>query len=229
MIRILSITIISLMMIIMGACSDDNTTKEADYQKTKKMVVDILQTEDGQNALSEILAEDDMKEKLVIDSEAVDESITDVLDSDKGKEMWARLFNDSSFVKSYAESMSDEQEELMKKLMNDSDFQEQMLELMQNPTVNEQMLSVLKGQEFRSHLEEVIQETLETPLFQEKIATILLEAAEEKQENENDEDDEDEDEDNDDEDEDEDEQEDDAEEDENEDENDNEEEDTGEM
>lgn len=181
MVRILPITIIGFMILILGACSSNNETKkEADYQETKKMVVDILQTEDGKKALSEILSDEKMKEKLVIDSDTVSESITDVLGSEKGTEMWVKLFNDPSFVKDYAESMSAEQEKLMKKLMNDPDFQKQMLDLLQNPSINDQMLTVLKGQEFRSHLEEVIQETLETPLFQEKIATILLQAADEK-------------------------------------------------
>src|SRR5699024_2676896 len=92
-----------------------------------------------------------------------------------------KLFNDPSFVKSYAESLSDEQEKLMKKLMNDAEFQNQMLDLLQNPEINKQMLTILKGQEFRSHIEDLIKETLDTPLFQEKMATILLEAAEEKE------------------------------------------------
>src|SRR5699024_10304280 len=123
---------------------------------------------------------------LVINSEDVKTSITDVLGSEKGKEMWMTLFNDPSFVKGYAESMSEEQEKLMKKLMNDSEFQKQMLDLLQNPAIDKQMLTILKGQEFRSHIEDIVKETLDTPLFQEKIATLLLEAADKKNKQEED-------------------------------------------
>ena len=36
--------------------------------------------------------------------------------------------------------------------MNDSEYQKKMLELMQNPEVTDQILSVLKGQQFRARL-----------------------------------------------------------------------------
>src|SRR5699024_10261182 len=72
---------------------------------------------------------------------------------------------------------NDEQKELFKSLMHDAAFQNQMLDLLQNPEISNQMLIVLKGQQFREHLEETIQETLETPLFQSKIQHLLLEAA----------------------------------------------------
>src|SRR5699024_319613 len=57
----------------------------------------------------------------------------------------------------------------------------QMLDLLQNPEITNQMLIVLKGQQFREHLEKTIQETIETPLFQSKIQHLLLEAAEKQQ------------------------------------------------
>ena len=57
---------------------------------------------------------------------------------------------------------------------------EMTVPLMQNPEVTDQILSVLKGQQFRAHLEETIQQTLETPTFQAKMQDILLKAAEEQ-------------------------------------------------
>lgn len=183
--RIFSIVVVSMLLFFINGCTNnDAEKKESDYDKTKKMVVDILQTEDGKKALAEIMEDEEMKEKLVINSDDVETSITNVLSSEQGKEMWKDLFNDPSFVKSYAESMSTEQEKLLKKLMNDAEFQKQMLDLLQNPTINDQMLTILKGQKFRSHIEEIIKETLDTPLFQEKIATLLLDAAEKKKKNE---------------------------------------------
>ncbi|MFD2627655.1 spore germination lipoprotein GerD [Oceanobacillus kapialis] len=160
-------------------CSGGNASgEEGDYEATKKMVVDILQTEDGKKALGEIMADEKMKQELVIQSDVVKKSINEALVSEKGAEMWSTLFKDPKFVEGYAKSMEEEQKKLMKSLMNDSDYQKQMLELMQNPEITEQMLSTLKGQQFRSHLEETIQQTLETPTFQAKMQDILLKAAE---------------------------------------------------
>src|SRR5699024_1021069 len=179
MLRIIKMIVMGLCIALATACTDaGSSVKDADYDETKKMVVDILQTDDGKKALREILSDEQMKQNLVIESDTVQESIGNVLASDKGADMWTQLFNDPKFVKQYAESMSDEQQKLMKELMNDAEFQQQMLDLMQDTEINKQMLLVMNSQEFRSHLEDTIRETLETPTFQARIQEILLEAAE---------------------------------------------------
>ncbi|WP_010651998.1 spore germination lipoprotein GerD [Oceanobacillus massiliensis] len=181
MIRIVFITLLGISFSLLTACNGEAATgKEADYEATKKMVVDILQTEDGKKALSEVMADEKVKQELVIQSDVVKSSINETLVSDKGKEMWSTLFEDPKFVEGYAKSMSEEQKKLMKDLMNDADYQKQMMDLLQNPEITDQMLTILKSQQFRSHLEDTITQTLETPLFQAKIQEILLKAAEEQ-------------------------------------------------
>lgn len=181
--RIQFVFVIIFVMMLLSACggSDNNAKQDGNYETTKKMVVDILQTEDGKKTLRELMTEEEMKQQLVIESDVVKSSINEMLGSEKGTEMWKKLFSDPSFVEDFAKSISDEQEKLMKKLMNDAEFQKQMMDLLQNPEINEQMLSLMKSQQFRSHLEEVVQQTLETPLFQSKMSEILLKAAEEQQ------------------------------------------------
>ncbi|OZU87290.1 spore gernimation protein GerD [Virgibacillus indicus] len=177
--RLFFMTIICLSIIFISACGGgESSGKDGEYDTTKKMVVDILQTEDGKKALQEIMADEKMKQELVIQSDVVKESINETLVSEKGSQMWSTLFKDPKFVEGYAKSMEEEQKKLMKNLMNDADYQKQMLEILQNPEINDQILTILKGQQFRAHLEETIQQTLETPLFQAKIQEILLKAAE---------------------------------------------------
>lgn len=185
MMRIGFITLISCSLLLMSACTEEEKSgKEADYEATKKMVIDILQTDDGKKALKEVMTDEEMKKQLVIESDLVKEAIDQALTSDKGKDMWTKLFEDPTFVEGFAKSMSDEQKKLMKDLMNDSTFQKQMLELLQDPEMTKQVLNLMKSQDFRSHLEETIEETLETPVFQKKIQDILLKAAEKQGEKE---------------------------------------------
>lgn len=168
-------------IILLTACGGNQAGQEqADYEQTKKMVVDILQTEDGKKALTELFQDEKVKQELTIQSDAVKSAINEVLVSDKGKDMWQSLFKDPSFVKGYTEAIQEEQTKWMKDLMNDAEYQKQMLELLQNPEVAALVLATLKSQQFRAHLEETIQQTLETPLFQARIQEILLKAAEEQ-------------------------------------------------
>ncbi|MEI3613231.1 spore germination lipoprotein GerD [Pseudogracilibacillus sp. SO30301A] len=182
MTRFYKIAIISFFLILFTGCGDNNATKQdIDYDQTKNMVVDILQTEDGKKALQEIIADDKMKQHLVMESEVVKNSITEALVSEQGAKMWQNLFEDPTFVESFNKSMEEEQKKLFKSLMNDSEFQKQMLELLQDPEMSKQTLTLIKSQEFRKHLEETIQQTLETPTFQARMQDVLLKAAEKQQ------------------------------------------------
>lgn len=184
MIRVYLVLLICIITMINVGCSNNTASKELDYDQTKKMVVDILQTDEGKKALQEIIADDKMKQHLIMESDVVKESITQALVSEKGAEMWQKLFEDPSFVESFNTSIADEQKKLIKSLMHDAEFQKNMLELLQNPEISNQTLSLMKSQQFRGHLEETIQQTLETPLFQAKIQQLLLKAAEKKKQEE---------------------------------------------
>lgn len=179
MIRIFATTALTLCLLLFGGCKQgDSSGKESDYETTKKMVLDILKSDDGKKAIVDMMSDEKIKKQLVIASDIVQDAIDNVLTSEKGAEMWARFFENPTFVENFAESMSDEQKKLIKSLMNDADYQKQMLELLQNPEITQQILSVMKGQQFREHLEKTVEQTLETPLFQSKITETLLKAAE---------------------------------------------------
>ena len=61
--------------------------------------------------------------------------------------------------------------------MADSSYQEKMLELFANPEFGEMIQTQLKNQQFKGHLEEGIQQTLESPLFQATVAEIVVQHA----------------------------------------------------
>lgn len=172
-----------LFLFITTACGGgESSGKQAEYDTTKKMVVDILQTDEGKKALTETLADEQMKQQLIMESDMVKEAINESVASDKGKKMWESLFKDPQFAKEFAKSMEDEQKKLMKDLMNDPDYQKQMIDLAKDPEITSHMTQLLKSQEFGQHLENSIEKTLENPIFQAKIQEILLKAAEEQTE-----------------------------------------------
>ncbi|GGP15641.1 spore germination lipoprotein GerD [Oceanobacillus neutriphilus] len=175
--RHLSIIFLITSIFFISACGNNDESHEAEYETTKKMVIDILQTEEGKEALKDLLADKELQELLVIESDEVKETVTKAISSEESKENWKKMFQDPEFIQTYAKSISGEQKNLMKDLMHDSQFQEQMIEILKNPEVDKQMLSILTSQAFRAHLEKTIEETLQSPLFQEKINKALQEAA----------------------------------------------------
>src|SRR5690606_6722621 len=91
MYRVLNFSIICFCLLLLVACGGGGggnaSGNESDYDQTKKMVVDILKTDDGKKALVETLSDEKLKQELVINSEEVQKAINETLVSDEGKKM----------------------------------------------------------------------------------------------------------------------------------------------
>ncbi|KPC97864.1 Spore germination protein GerD precursor [Geobacillus sp. BCO2] len=171
-----------LSFLVLGSCAPQETSPPPpDYDETKKMVVDILKTDEGKKAIQDIMSEDQMKQQLVIDQKAVKETLQQMLTSDQGKKFWESALKDPKFAESFAKGLQAEHEKMMKALMKDPDYQALMIDILKDPEMEKAMVDVLKSKEFRQHLQKVITETLNSPLYQAKIQDMLMKAAEKVQ------------------------------------------------
>ncbi|WP_071458994.1 spore germination lipoprotein GerD [Bacillus massilinigeriensis] len=165
---------------MMAGCAPAETGGEQmDYETTKKMVVDILKTDDGKKAIQEVMSDDGMREKLVLDQTVVSETVQNTLVSDKGTEFWNKQFKDPKFAASMAKSMKTENEQLIKDLMKDPEYRGMMMEIMKDPELENEVVDLLKSKEYRKHLQSVVNETFDSPLFKAKIQDMLIKAASE--------------------------------------------------
>ncbi|WP_186328908.1 spore germination lipoprotein GerD [Bacillus sp. X1(2014)] len=168
-------------LVFLTSCSANESSGggQVDYEQTKKMVVDILKTDDGKKALQEVMSSDGMKEKLVMDQKVVSDTIQQTLTSDKAKDYWKETFSDPKFAQSVSKNLKAENKKLLKELMNDPEYRGMMIEVFKEPEIQKEMADALKSKEYRSHLQKVITETVDSPLFKAKIQELLLKAAEE--------------------------------------------------
>ncbi|MGG3471358.1 spore germination lipoprotein GerD [Neobacillus pocheonensis] len=168
-------------MLFLTSCSSSDTSSggQVDYDETKKMVVDILKTDDGKKAIEEVMSKDGIKEKLVMDQKVVSDTISQTLTSEKATEFWKKTFSDPKFAQGVAKNMRSENEKLLKDLMNDPEYRGMMIEVFKEPEIQKEMADALKSKEYREHLQKVITETVDSPLFKAKIEQLLLKAAEE--------------------------------------------------
>ncbi len=172
-----------MLILILSACGGggDTGSGQIDYEETKKMVVDILKTDDGKKALQEVVTDDEMKQEIIMDQEIVKSTITQTLTSEKGTEFWKKSFEDPKFAEQMAKSMKKENEALLKDLMKDPEYQGMMMDILKDPEIQKQVSETLKSKEYREHLQKVVLETFESPLFKAKIQDLLIQAATEMQ------------------------------------------------
>lgn len=168
---------ILVIILITGCGQTESGNNQMDYDQTKKMVVDILKTDDGKKAIQELMKEDKLKQQLVMDQAIVAETIEKTLTSEKGIDFWKKSFEDPKFAESVAKSMKKENEKLLKTLMKDPEYQGMMIEVLKDPELEKEVLNVLKSKKYREHVQTVITETFESPLFKAKIQDIIIKAA----------------------------------------------------
>lgn len=169
-------------LVFITSCSSGNQSSsggQVDYDQTKKMVVDILKTDDGKKAIQDVMSDDKMKQKLVMDQQVVANTIQQTLTSDKATEYWKKTFSDPKFAQSVAKSMRSENEKILKDLMNDPQYRAMMIQVFKEPEIQKELTDALKSKDYRQHLQQVITETVNSPLYKAQVQELLLKAAQE--------------------------------------------------
>jgi spore germination protein D len=165
--------------LLLTGCAEADSSSQMDYEATKKMVVDILKTDDGKKAIQEVMKDEKMKETLIMDQAVVSDTVEKALTSDKGTEFWKKSFEDPKFAESVAKSMETQNEALLKDLMKDPEYRAMMIGVLKDPELEKEVTTILKSNEYRKHVQAVMIETYESPLFKAKMQETILKAVEE--------------------------------------------------
>ncbi|MCR8926802.1 spore germination lipoprotein GerD [Priestia megaterium] len=180
--RLMLLIYIGMCMLLATACApQDEENNSMDYDQTKKMVVDILKTDEGKKAVEAIMKDPSVRQDILMDQNAIKDTISQTLVSDKGVEFWKKAMDDPKFAESFAKSLEKENKTVIKQLMKDPEYQGMLQDVLKDPAMEKEVLTVLKSKEYRTYLQKIMTETFDSPLYQSKIQDILLKAAEETQ------------------------------------------------
>lgn len=166
-------------LFILSACSNAQNASPS-YDETKKMMTDAIQTEEGKKAIRQLLTEEEFRKQLVLEQPEVTSAIESTLLSKEGKDFWKETFDDPKFQKTIASSMKDQQQEIMKALMNDASFQKELEEFFGTPDMQKQLENILHSGSLKKEFEKAIEETISSPLLQAKWQELILQAGEVK-------------------------------------------------
>ena len=154
-------------LVFLAGCNDTKSTTLS-YDEVKKIMVDAIQTEDGKKAVRQLFEDKSFRELLVLDTEDVKTATEEALLSEDATAFWIKTFEDPKFKESFAKSMKKQQQDLMKDLMNDAAYQEDLISFFNQPEMQKQLETILKGTTMRKEIEKTVMETIENPLLQTK-------------------------------------------------------------
>ncbi|MBE3550214.1 MAG: hypothetical protein IMX03_03075 [Brockia lithotrophica] len=161
----------------MGGCASEGQSTGAnrgsEYSSLKEMVRDILQTEEGKNALREALEDPEVRKSLYVQEAEAKATIRETLLSPEGAQLLQDTFHDPAFVAEYAKATAQEHAKLLKDLMKDPDYQKLVLATLKSPEFSQHLVHTLRSTDFRTVVKETANEVLEGPLFQERVAKLV--------------------------------------------------------
>ncbi|WP_310262418.1 spore germination lipoprotein GerD [Fictibacillus barbaricus] len=152
-------------------------SSQMDYQTQKKMLVDLLKTDEGKKAIKEVLSDKEIQQEILIDQDVIKQTIEQQLLSEKGEKFWQKQFKDPKFSAAFAKSMRKEHEKLMKDLMKDPQYQAEVMKIMQNPQMAQKLLSLVDTQPVRKEMKKIMLETFNSPIVQAQIQEMLKKVA----------------------------------------------------
>lgn len=167
------------MLVLLSGCAG-SSSEQPSYQENKKMVLDMLKTDDGKKTIKELLEDKDMQAAIVFDTPVIKKTILDTFHSDQGKKLWTDLVADPVFAKKLAQTMMHENESLLKKMMKQPDYQGMMMDVLRAPKMEQDYLNLLRTKPFREQLKTEIQEAIASPAF-DKVVTDAIQTLMKKQ------------------------------------------------
>jgi spore germination protein D len=178
----LYIFLFCIMLAALTGCAQNEAqgSTQIDYDTTKKMIVDLLKTDEGKKAIKEILSDKEIQQEMLVNQEVIKQTIEQQLLSEKGQKFWEKQFKDPKFSAAFAKSMRKEHEKLMKDLIKDPQYQAEVMKIMQNPEMGEKLLALVDTQPVRKEMKKVMLETFESPIVQAQIQEMLKKVAHEE-------------------------------------------------
>lgn len=169
--------VMSILTVLLVSCSDAKTTTMS-YDEVKKIMVDAVQTEEGKKAIRQLFEEKSFRELLVLDTDEVKKATEQTLLSKEAEDFWKKTFEDPAFKESLAKSMKKQQEDILKGLLNDASYQEDLTAFFGQADMQKQLETILKGAVMRKELEKIVTETIENPLMQTKWQELIKKSGE---------------------------------------------------
>lgn len=152
------------------------------YKDMKSMVIDILKTEDAQKALQESMSSQSgytAQSSTMLntqDQEQIRLAVKDVLLSPEYDKVIRTLMTDPKFAGEFSKAVNEMNKDLHIELIKDPQYQEGLVEAFESENLQQVILKVVKGSDYRKELMSLMQESLNNPIFRMQLLDLMKKA-----------------------------------------------------
>lgn len=171
-----------------GGGGAEETEASANYNETKSMVLDILHTKEGMDALKDIVRDPTFKQSLAIEETDVQLAMVKALTDGSAHMTLQEQMRNPKFATALAKSFKKDNEKILKELMRDPEYQEMMLTLLKSPEFSKNLYDLMKTPDYRKQTMAIMTQSLQNPefrlMFMELIKEAIAQGASERTPNE---------------------------------------------
>jgi spore germination protein D len=168
--------LLSVVVIGVGGCNS-YTTQQADSREndndTKAMILDILHTREGMEALQDIVRDPRLKQSLTITKQDVQTATINALSDPKQNMDLMEQMKNPKFNATITKAYRSDNTKVMKSLLQDPEYQTMMLAQLKSPQFQLLLYDLMKTPEYRKQAVAIMKQAMENPDFKIKMLQIV--------------------------------------------------------
>jgi spore germination protein D len=171
------------LLLLMSCGSEQQQPQQQSYKDTKSMVLDVLKTEEAAKAIQKAstLSNNTLQLLSTGEGQQIQLAVKDLLTTENhGVKMLEKTMTDPKFAGDFAKASQKTLKQIQKDLLKDPEYQKNLFEALDNPDYQKIVLETMKSQKYRQQMQEVLRETLQSPLFKAELITMFQRAVQEE-------------------------------------------------
>lgn len=175
--------LLPVLLLISCGSEQQQSSQPQSYKDMKAMVLDVLKTEDAQKAMSTAAKNQDKTLQLLSTGEGqqIQLAVKELLTTENhGLKMLEATMTDPKFAGEFAKAAQKNLKQIEKDLLKDPEYQKNLFEALNNPDYQKIILETMKSQKYRQQMQEIVRETLQSPLFKAELIPMFQKAVAEE-------------------------------------------------
>ncbi len=159
-----------------AAAQASGAGSQQDYGATKQMVIDILHSTQGKQALLEVLQDPTVKQQFIVNDSEIGKSVEKSLTQGKNQSLLAQQFKDPQFASGLAKAVQPELLQMQRQLMKDPSYQQEIMVLLKSPDFSKYLQDYMQTPQYRGQVMKIMTDALQTPSFRLQFQEALKKA-----------------------------------------------------